>query len=532
MRRLLFITILGVAGVGVIVFLVSLFWVGSASGVGKLTVVTQPTGLQIYVDNEYIGASPIENFSVESGNVEVRIGEAWREKISISSNVTSVINRTINSDRSSVGFAASYEAIRTLFNQGSHVVLTSIPSGVEVFNGDELVGLTPLVLSDASIGKTKYTFKRSGYEPYEIDTSVESDTILRIEVSLRADPLANLQKVSFQGGLVNEPQRESPKINPRSSWGGDSFDTTRHALTLSPWGQLEVWGVEAEVDEMNSYLVQLDSLVKRRDELPGIPFAYIIDDNGSVYEGMGILDFDFSSLSQQGALSFSSGIAPVLVLSDKGVFDTQVIKDALLGLITYFEQEPIITASLLTEIETVTLPGGEVRSIELQYQNTSPLIWRKDSFYKMEIRLVDKDMSEIYDPDTWLSPVILTGMEESEVLPGEVATFRFNVRAPFYTSTFNDQIGLYSSTQEMFATSEKVSISVQVQGSTNNAVRILDTPTGFLNVRSGPGINFELLTTVFPGEAYAWVQEQNGWYQIIMRDGAKGWITRDYTSPL
>lgn len=62
-------------------------------------------------------------------------------------------------------------------------------------------------------------------------------------------------------------------------------------------------------------------------------------------------------------------------------------------------------------------------------------------------------------------------------------------------------------------------------------VVILDTPTGFLNVRSGAGTNFAKLTEVNPGEVYDFVAENagnGGWYQIKLSDGSTGWVTRQY----
>ena len=123
-------------------------------------------------------------------------------------------------------------------------------------------------------------------------------------------------------------------------------------------------------------------------------------------------------------------------------------------------------------------------------------------------------------------------MKEDEVLPGQIATFDMSIKAPFYSSKFSERVSLYSLTQEEFAISEPVVIKVTVKGETNKVLKIKDTPTGFLNVRSGPGLNYELLITVFPGETYAWTRYENGWYQIIMRDGTKGWVIDDYVTPL
>lgn len=59
---------------------------------------------------------------------------------------------------------------------------------------------------------------------------------------------------------------------------------------------------------------------------------------------------------------------------------------------------------------------------------------------------------------------------------------------------------------------------------------ILDTPTGFLNVREGPGTEFNKIAQVKPGEAYELLKDnsEKGWLEIKLPDGANGWITKQY----
>lgn len=61
-------------------------------------------------------------------------------------------------------------------------------------------------------------------------------------------------------------------------------------------------------------------------------------------------------------------------------------------------------------------------------------------------------------------------------------------------------------------------------------VEILETPTGYLNVRKGPGTNFEKIAQVKPGESYSLVSEDEtaGWYEIKLSDSSTGWVTKQY----
>lgn len=61
-------------------------------------------------------------------------------------------------------------------------------------------------------------------------------------------------------------------------------------------------------------------------------------------------------------------------------------------------------------------------------------------------------------------------------------------------------------------------------------VTILDTPTGFLRVRSNPSISSNEIARIEPGETYELLTEQTGWYRIRLRDGVPGWISSDYAT--
>lgn len=58
------------------------------------------------------------------------------------------------------------------------------------------------------------------------------------------------------------------------------------------------------------------------------------------------------------------------------------------------------------------------------------------------------------------------------------------------------------------------------------AVLILDTPTGFLRVRSTVGGGE--IGRVNPGETYPYIDEQDGWLQIKLNDGQLGWVSDQY----
>ncbi len=63
-------------------------------------------------------------------------------------------------------------------------------------------------------------------------------------------------------------------------------------------------------------------------------------------------------------------------------------------------------------------------------------------------------------------------------------------------------------------------------------LQILDTETGFLNVRAGAGLGNEIIGTVKPGQVFDYVEERSGWYNIILSDEQSGWVFGRYVKVL
>lgn len=60
-------------------------------------------------------------------------------------------------------------------------------------------------------------------------------------------------------------------------------------------------------------------------------------------------------------------------------------------------------------------------------------------------------------------------------------------------------------------------------------ILIQDTPTGWLNVRKGPGTSYDRIGRVYPGESYPLLKEEDNWYKIKIDEETQGWVTSQYT---
>lgn len=59
-------------------------------------------------------------------------------------------------------------------------------------------------------------------------------------------------------------------------------------------------------------------------------------------------------------------------------------------------------------------------------------------------------------------------------------------------------------------------------------VRIKDTPTGFLRVRTEASTSSEEIAQVKPGETYTLLEEKESWYKIAYAQDKQGWISARY----
>lgn len=65
---------------------------------------------------------------------------------------------------------------------------------------------------------------------------------------------------------------------------------------------------------------------------------------------------------------------------------------------------------------------------------------------------------------------------------------------------------------------------------TSTHLNILSTETGYLNVRNASALSGEIIGKVLPGETYEYIDEQNGWYKIILSGKEQGWVLGQYVN--
>jgi len=57
---------------------------------------------------------------------------------------------------------------------------------------------------------------------------------------------------------------------------------------------------------------------------------------------------------------------------------------------------------------------------------------------------------------------------------------------------------------------------------------VKSTETGWLNVRKGPGANYDVVVKINPGEQYKILDKKGDWANLELKDGTNGWVKTSY----
>jgi len=79
-------------------------------------------------------------------------------------------------------------------------------------------------------------------------------------------------------------------------------------------------------------------------------------------------------------------------------------------------------------------------------------------------------------------------------------------------------------TDEAKATLESVSMA------SGRKATIKQTGTGWLNVRSAPGLDGEILGKATVGDAYTILEESTSWVKIKLSGEVEGWVSSTYVT--
>ncbi|PJA40678.1 hypothetical protein CO179_01590 [candidate division WWE3 bacterium CG_4_9_14_3_um_filter_39_7] len=491
----------------------------SRSEIGTLVVTTANGSQSVTINDKQSGTTPVSYTSDKPQELVVSIGNSWNGKVNVSGGGESRISREIyNNSSVSYGYDLGFESVNALFAESS-INVSVTPQDATVTIDDTASDVSPYVSNVKPGVSHSIKIVRDGFEEMHINVTVPDRTRAQIVVDLVPLLFESLEQVPVTGG-------PSVDVLPttRTQWGGSLISLA--SVPSSPWQSVVAYQLKSQLPLTgDSAILLLEEVSRTRYNYKGIPFAYIIAQDGTVYEGMGLYNLDYSMFQGRG---FAKGDVPVLILSSEISESTQEI---LSGIVSLVESPPQPRVRNISEVGDLTLTLGERREIPIQFQNVGSVTWEDPS--QFVIAVADTNgISEAYDPVKWNSTSQVRRVTKVPVFPGNDVSVLLPIQAPYYPVTFNQAFMLIDTYTGQEVKGSRFGLHLTVEGDNVGTLRILDTPTGYLNVREGPSIGSKLITTVFPGEKFAYRQEDGEWIQLIMRGEDNGWVTKKYVEKL
>lgn len=185
-----------------------------------------------------------------------------------------------------------------------------------------------------------------------------------------------------------------------------------------------------------------------------------------------------------------------------------------------------IGKNVLTAVDRIFLPGSYASAYTLYLEK----IFSNDSELFVS-SLPSGALVSIDGNDEGVTPLlekkISSSEHEIELQKGGYGKKTIRVRTvPGYKLIAEAVLGTIPSSEEDLPGNESTPTPTSTQEKAK--VLILETPTGFLRVRSAPNINSSEVGRVNPGEELTLLSEQNGWYEVELSSGDKGWVSSDY----
>ena len=157
----------------------------------KILINTVPDSAKLYIDNEFVGLSPLE-YSTLKNTINLKISkegyEDYVDKVVLSYGLKE-INITLKKERGST--TPTQPVVKRGIKQGK-LSLDSKPQGADVYIDRKLKGKTPLNIN-LDVGTYKVEIRKDGYLPYSLTVQIKENKVYKNTISLHP--------VSFKGRL-------------------------------------------------------------------------------------------------------------------------------------------------------------------------------------------------------------------------------------------------------------------------------------------------------------------------------------------
>lgn len=496
-----------------------------------LTVTNASLPLVLYIDGELIGTLPLETLSIPVGlhTLSLRnvVGDEqnapiwWQEELDVSDGDEVILHLQVN-DATLESVLLTRIFTKHDSNNISRVFVN--PRDVTLKLNDQEFSSYPALIEEDEVTKKSISIVDSKYPDVFYELNISETKAFESHVQVFFDLIAATE-LAHGVTLVNQDMPDRV-INRRWDWEESFVPVPASALASGLWSDVSYFQlpVSSEIDPVTVLRDLEDSTIQRGYGFR-VPFCFIVAQDGSVYEGLGIWGYDFSQLDNI-PWKTPKNVCPILFL---GPTLTQQHRESLTFLHSFVKGVPSFASQVVSANASVELSSEELITYSYSLQNTGWTTWRNTENTRIEIRRNNNRKSELFNQDIWESQEVITRITDEIIIPGAITEVNIPIKAPQYSVGFDETFSLWRDGTQIQGSS--VTVHFTVKG-TGKGVEILDTATGFLNVRETPTLNGTLLASVYPGEHYALLESQGEWHKIRLDDGRDGWVFGNYVKEI
>jgi hypothetical protein len=303
--------------------------------------------------------------------------------------------------------------------------------------------------------------------------------------------------------------------------------------------------------------------------LSDIPYTYLLDESGLIYQGAeggiganpqlkevdGAITIGYlsnnSSLTNRASdslyemvedISFNWGISELsvvdlLINQQEGQLSTistressgdfaNSVSEALVDWEGY-KEENLEYKVRIEEIEyEEEIPIGERLNVRIKMRNMNDFIWftDKDPIY---ISVKGGEESEFAINQEWDSFSKPASISDKNVLPGETVEVEFNLEAKVYLGQASESFEILKFEGKPFENSD-FEIKFNITRGDKQLVEVNSVKYGFVNIRECRWYSCEILDSADNGEIFILEGEESGWSRIRFGTDQFGWVNSTY----
>ena len=224
---------------------------GPASAVATLVVSSTPSGADIYLDNAWIGKTPLTNYKVDTGGQH-------EKQVTVSLELSGYKYRVTNLTLKEGKNTPWAVRLEKLIPRMATLTVTSTPSGASVYVDGALIGPTPL-------------------HDYEIDTGLAREKQVTVGLELSGYKY-RVENLALKGGKKTLWEVHLEKI-PQIQNATVPSSATPEGMVLIPAGEFQMGSNDGEFDEKPVHTVYVDAFYMDAYEVTNAQYKEFVDAN-------------------------------------------------------------------------------------------------------------------------------------------------------------------------------------------------------------------------------------------------------------